>query len=112
MNDNAKAVYLILLEFLKIYKIRTIPPTGYRINDVFQAIILAEIAEEFLLDTEFKALKIFDAVADAYSQDCGQDNFLIYRKVLEKTKKNEFKELMLILEKRKQFRLNIQKALQ
>ncbi len=104
MTEDAKMVYILLLEFLKFQRIRKPPPKDYKVKGVSYATFLVEIIERFLLRTELEDIQIFDAVSDADARGINETNFKIYRAVLEKEKRKKFKDLIFIFSEMRRFR--------
>ncbi len=104
MTENAKMVYILLLDFLKFQRITKPPPKDYKIEGVSYATLLVEISEKFLLGTELEDVRIFDAVSDAAARGANETNFKIYRAVLEKEKRKKFKDLVFVFSEMRKFR--------
>lgn len=104
MKEDAKIIYIILLEFLRFKNTAKPLPKGYKMHDMYYSVLLAELVETFILDTKGNPLKLFDAVSDAEAKKGSWATMRIYRKILEKERRGKFMNLMFVLDKRKKFR--------
>jgi len=102
-GDNAKKVYNLILEFIAtrndISPGRTEGVNG--VKGLSYVYVLARIAEDFIVNQEFKKEKIFNSISDAYNKEDGIEKFIAYREVMENEKVLGFKNLALIVNNKK-----------
>lgn len=96
MTKDSKMVYTLLLEFLKFQKLAKPISNTYKINGVHYTILLIEIVEKFILGTRLDPELIFDAVCDTNLKKEEDVNFLIYKSILLKAKRNKYKDLIFL----------------
>lgn len=103
MTKNAIVVYTLLLEFLKFQKTSRPIPYTHKVDGLHYTIFLIEIVEKFILSSKLDPYLIFDAVCDASLRKEEDVNFLVYKSVLLKAKRDKYKDLIFLFTELKKF---------
>lgn len=110
-GHNAKIVFRLIQEIIAILKEGQINQEEKTINasglkGLSESWLLAEIADKFILPSQFKEEKLFDLISDAYNQDGGLEDFIEYKEVLMAEKLSNFQNMIIIFNKREKLKGN------
>lgn len=104
IGENTKKMYSLIMDFIHNKSIIKTEKelSWYKIESLCHLYILAYIAQNFIIRPEFNDEKIKMALIKEYNSQDGIENFIYYRRILEAEKELGFKNLLEMINKKKQ----------
>jgi len=87
-GENAKVVLTLVNDFIALKEAikPELVPNRRNLYAFSDLVVLSEIIEKFIVNSNFDQKKIFDKITDDYNAKDGVKRFIDYRKVLEEEK--------------------------